>query len=304
MLGVEVVLPDGTIWNGLRRLRKNTAGYDLKHLFIGAEGTLGIITAAVLKLRPYPHSRATAVVAVKDPGSALLLLRELETYVGETISAFELLSRDAVSSGLQMENARYPLEKSHDWTVVVEVETSARSADLQSSLEAGLAAAMEQGTVTDAVIAMLSDQRRAIWHLRESIAAFFVEDTSSLKTDTAVPVSQAPEFVQRVGPAVEHKMTGAKAIPFGHLGDGNIHVNVLRPDGMDPDTFRSRWSELSAVIEDEALALDGTVCAEHGVGRLKRKAFKRSVDPREQKLMEMIKSALDEDAMLNPGVIL
>lgn len=304
VLGLEVVLPDGRIWNGLRRLRKNTAGYDLKHLFIGAEGTLGIITGAVLKLRPYPNSRATAMVAVRSPAAALTLLRDLETHVGETISAFELLSESALTFALNIENARYPLDTMHAWNVLIEAETPVRNAELDKALEAGLAQAMENNLVEDAAIAQSEAHRQAFWFLRESVATYFIEDRSSLKSDTAVPVSAVPAFIANTDAALIAAMPGAKGAAFGHLGDGNIHYNVVRPADMDPDIFRSHWKTLSKVIETEALKLNGTICAEHGVGRLKRESFKSVADAVELDVMDELKTAIDPNRAMNPGVIL
>ncbi|MCR9134659.1 MAG: FAD-binding oxidoreductase [Alphaproteobacteria bacterium] len=304
VLGLEVVLPDGTIWNGLRRLRKNTAGYDLKQLFIGAEGTLGVVTGVVLKLRPYPHSRATAMVAVPSPEAALTLLRDLETHVGETIAAFELLSDKTVSFALKIENARYPLGSTHPWSVLIEVETPMRDANLKDALEAGLAAGMERGCVVDAVVAQSETQRNAFWFLRESVATYFIEDRSSLKSDTAVPVSNVPDFIANTDAALTASLPGVHNAAFGHLGDGNIHFNVVRPDGMDAAQFRSHRKDLSKVIEAEALKLDGTIAAEHGVGRLKRDSFLNAAEPSERALMGMLKSAIDPDNAMNPGAIL
>ena len=303
VLGLEVVLPDGTLWRGLRQLRKNTAGYDLKHLFIGAEGTLGLITAAVLKLRPYPQNRATAFVAVENPEKALTLLRDLETHIGETVSAFELLSRSAVSSALEIESARYPLDKMHAWNLLVEVETAARSFDLENALEAGLSEALQTDTILDAAIAQSTSQRDAFWHLRESIATVFVADKSSLKSDTAVPVSRVPEFISNTHKAVCALLPDARPAPFGHLGDGNIHFNVVRPATMSSEDFCVRWDDIAGVIEEQALKLGGTISAEHGIGRLKRDDFIRFSDSVETALMKKLRQALDLDGRMNSGVL-
>lgn len=304
VLGLEVVLPDGSIWSGLRRLRKNTAGYDLKQLFIGAEGTLGVVTGAVLKLRPYPHSRATAMVSVRSPEAALTLLRDLETHVGETISAFELLSEAALSFALNIENARHPLSTMYPWNVLIEVETPARGADLGEALEAGLAAGMENELIDDAVIAQSQTQRETFWFLRESVATYFIEDRSSLKSDTAVPVSNVPAFIANTDAVLTANMPGVRNAAFGHLGDGNIHFNVVRPSDMDAGEFRTHWKTLSKVIEAEALKLGGTISAEHGVGRLKRDSFLQAANAVEKDLMAKLKLAIDPDNAMNPGVIL
>lgn len=304
VLGLEVALPDGRLWDGLRALPKNTAGYDLRQLFIGAEGTLGIITAATLKLRPFPSNRVTAFAAVPTPSDALKLLRHLETQLGETISAFELLSDSALGFALQASGTTYPLEDRSPWAVLVEAETAAIGWDLGSALEAGLASAIETGLSTDAAIAQNGAQRQALWHLRESIATVMVEDKSSLKSDTAVPISAIPAFIEAAGRAVSAFMPGARLPSFGHLGDGNIHFNVVRPVEMEPGKFRARWDDLAHLIAKEALALGGTISAEHGIGRLKRDALAEFGDPVGLDLMRRLKNALDPDRRMNPGAII
>jgi len=241
---------------------------------------------------------------VPDPAAALTLMRDLESHVGETIAAFELLSETALSFALRAENTRYPLSTMHPWTVLIEVETPMRDADLASALEAGLAAGMESGSVVDAAIAQSETQRTAFWFLRESIATYFVEDRSSLKSDTAVPVSNVPAFIANADAALAARLPGVHNAAFGHLGDGNIHFNVVRPDQMDGPAFKAHHKVLSKVIEAEALKLDGTISAEHGVGRLKRDSFLANAEPAEKELMRRLKSAIDPDDAMNPGVIL
>lgn len=303
VLGLEVVLPDGTLWNGLRALRKNTAGYDLQQMFIGAEGTLGVITAAMLKLRPYPNNRVTAFIAIKSPDDALALLRQLEPHLGETIAAFELLSDAALGYALQANGARYPLDERSPWAILLEAETSAIGFDLATALETGLGDAIEAGLVQDAAIAQNSSQRDALWFLRESIASIMLEDKSGLKSDTAVPVSRVPAFIENAGRAVTARLPEAVIAPFGHLGDGNVHFNVMRPSGMAPDTFRALWHDLEGIIADETLALGGTISAEHGIGRLKRHSLQAHIDPVQMDLMRRVKNTLDPDWKMNPDVL-
>lgn len=304
VLGLEVVLPDGTLWDGLRALRKNTAGYDLRQIFIGSEGTLGVITAAVLKLRAFPKNRATAFVAVDSPAKSLDLLHALECHLGETIAAFELMSDAALQFALSAEGARYPLAATAPWAVLIEAETAALGFNLGQALETGLAEAMETGQVLDAVIAQNEAQRRDFWHLRESIATVMIEDKSCLKSDAAVPVSQVPAFLRNAGRAVLAHLPGTRLTPFGHLGDGNVHFNLVRPVGMAPDAFRARWHDLTMVIATEALNLGGTISAEHGIGRLKRAEFLKVSDSVSLELMRKIKQSFDPAARMNPGIVL
>lgn len=303
VLGLEVVLPDGRLWNGLKALRKNTAGYDLKQMFIGAEGSLGLITGAVLKLRPAPRNRASAFVAVRNPTEALKLLRLLSGHLGETIAAFELMSEAALEAALHMEGTRYPLENRASWSVLVEAETPALTHDLAAGLEAGLAEAFEQDLVLDAAISQSDTQREAFWGLREGIASALIEDKSCLKSDTAVPVSQVPAYMENAARAVTAYLPGIRPTPFGHLGDGNIHFNLMRPVDMEPDTFREHWHKLTELLAIEAVGLGGTLSAEHGIGRLKRDELQQFADPVSLDLMRRVKAALDPNGRMNPGVI-
>lgn len=303
VLGLEVVLANGEVWDGLRRLRKNTAGYDLRQLFIGSEGTLGIITAAVLKLRLMPNCRATAFVALSSPDEALKLLSKLSRDLGETVSAFELISEPAYDIGIDAQNLRRPLEDKAPWYALVEAETPSEDFQLQEIIERSLGEALESELILDAAIAQNVSQRDALWQIRESIPARFVEDKSTLKMDTAVPVDAIPEFLVKATKAVEDKMPGIRATPFGHLGDGNIHFNMLRPKTMDGHEFRRHWEEITQVVCDVALELGGTISAEHGIGRLKRAEFLETVDSVSLHLMKAMKTAIDPDNRLNPGVL-
>ena len=303
VLGLEVVLPDGTLWDGLKALRKNTAGYDLKQLFIGAEGSLGIITGAVLKLRPLPTARATAFAAVASPADALALLHGLSAKMGGTVAAFELMSRGAVEAALAHRSLRHPLETPGDWSVLVEAETASDALDLQGLLEQALADAFEAGLLQDAILAQNEAQRGAFWTLREGIAEALIWDESCLKSDTAVPIGRVPEYLDAAGTAIEAYLPGTRPVPFGHLGDGNVHYNLMRPEGMAHESFRAEWAALTEVLAEEAVRLGGTLSAEHGIGRLKQPEFTAMIDPVAQGIMRSLKRTLDPDGRMNPGVL-
>ncbi|MEM5492964.1 FAD-binding oxidoreductase [Hoeflea sp. AS16] len=299
VLGLEVVLPDGSIWNGLRKLRKNTAGYDLKHLFIGAEGTLGIITAAVLKLRPLPTQRATAWIALETPEAALSLLQILQTQLGETLSAFELLSHTAIDLALGMPGTRLPLDQPAPWYALIETETAAAAFALEPALLESLGAALETGLISDAVLAQSQAQRLAFWALREAIAAAFIEDKTSIKTDTAVPVSEIAASIHSTTGSLTAYLPGVRCAPFGHVGDGNIHFNVLRPVTMTSAEFAKHVPGIRSILELEALKFGGTISAEHGIGTLKSKALAGTQDPIEREIMQRVRAAFDTGSCLN-----
>lgn len=302
VLGLEVVLPDGTIWNGLRKLRKNTAGYDLKHLFIGSEGTLGLITGAVLKLGAYPYNRTTAFVAIASVEAALHLLRFLEDQLGQVISAFELMSKAALEFGEAVGKNRQPLEQQSDWYLLIEAETSAKAFDLEDALMAALFEANENGLVQDAAIAQSVGQRQDFWKLREAIAAGFVDDKSAIKCDTAVPVAALPEYLRATADALTRYLPDVRPVPFGHLGDGNIHFNIARPKDMDAETFMQYRLQLSKIVDQEALKLNGTISAEHGIGSLKKHRFENGTGPIELSLLKRVRRAFDPDGHMNPNV--
>ena len=303
VLGIEVVLPSGEIWNGLRRLRKNTAGYDLKHLFMGAEGTLGIITAAALKLRPAPSYRETAFVALAHPQAGLEFLRLLQSHVGEAVTAFELLSDNAISAALTLSRVRFPLQARYPWCALIEADTPSSHFDISGAIEDVLSGALEDGMLLDAVIAQSETQRDEFWHLRESIAFAMIEDKSALKSDTAVPVAKVAEFISCAEAVILQIVPGARCVPFGHLGDGNIHFNVQRPEDMFGDTFKNHWPDLIDAIAKVSLSLGGTISAEHGIGRTKQRIFSKTSAEVELKLMRALKAAIDPDELMNPGAI-
>jgi D-lactate dehydrogenase (cytochrome) len=305
VLGLEVVLPDGRIWNGLRALHKDTAGNDLKQIFIGAEGTLGIITAAVLKLRPLAVSRETALVAIKEPADGLWLLRKLQEYVGETVSSFELMSKNAVDTFFAFKpEARIPFGESHPYLCIMEAESPSTFFDLRGAFEAALEDAFNEGKAIDAVIAEADQHRMDFWAIREGMAHAMVEDDSCLKSDTSVPVAQIADFVAQATNEFERLVPGMRATPLGHMGDGNIHFNGQRPLDMDKQTFIEHWDVLKNAVEDISVELGGSVCAEHGVGRIKKKAMSRVKSDVEMDLFRTLKKALDPGGICNPGAVL
>ncbi len=305
VLGLEVVLPDGRVWNGLRALRKDNTGYDLKQLFIGAEGTLGIITAAMLKLSPMPRSSCTAWLAVADPEAALALLARAREASGDTVSAFELEARRCVDFVLRhIPGTTDPLAQAYDWYVLVELTSPAPDAGLDDVMETLLEAAMADGLVLDGTIAASQAQAQALWALREYVSEAQRPEGGSIKHDVSVPVSRVPEFLRRATALVEQTIPGARPVPFGHVGDGNIHFNVSQPEGADKQAFLARWDALNQVIHDLVMEMAGSFSAEHGIGQLKRAALAHYRQPVEIELMRAIKAALDPDGLFNPGKVI
>jgi FAD/FMN-containing dehydrogenase len=303
-MGLEVVLPDGRVWHGLRQLRKDNTGYDLKDLFIGAEGTLGIITAAVLKLFPLPAARATAFLAVPDPSAALALLNAARAGAGGTLTTFELMPRIGLDLCLRhASGARDPLSAPSPWYVLMEVSAQT-AAGLDAHVEAFLGEALEKGIVTDAALAGSLAQRADFWKLREMMSEVQTREGGSIKHDVSVPVHRTPDFLKRAIAVVEAMVPGCRPVPFGHLGDGNIHFNISQPVGADKAGFLARWSEVNEAVHAIVVELGGSISAEHGIGRLKRDLLPGVKDPVELDLMRAIKQTLDPKGILNPGSML
>ena len=304
-LGVEAVLASGEIFHGLRRLKKDNRGYDLRHLFIGAEGTLGIITAAVLKLFPKPAGREVAYVGLASPEAALALLRYAERRAGPQLSAFELIPRIGVEFALRhTQGARDPLQSPHPWYVLMEIGSSRSAEDARETLEAVLTEGFEAGIVDDAVPAKSLAEAKAFWAMREELSWAQKPEGGSIKHDVAVPVALVPEFIAAADSAVAQAMPGARVVAFGHLGDGNIHYNISQPVGADTAAFLARWHEMNAIVHGIVASMDGTFSAEHGIGQLKLQELARSKQGVEMALMRRIKAAFDPDNILNPGKVL
>jgi FAD/FMN-containing dehydrogenase len=289
VLGLEVVLPDGRVWDGLRGLRKDNTGYDLKQLFVGAEGTLGVITAAVLRLYPAPTASATAWIALDSPAQAVALLAALRSRVGDRISAFELVSRTCLEAVLaHLPDARDPLGAAHPWTVLAEFADSGSAADLLARLENAL-----EGH--DAVLAQSGEQARSLWRLRESIPE---AQFSNVKHDISVPISRIPEFLEIADGTLRRAFPDAQIFCFGHVGDGNLHYNI------GPAALVPQRDAVNRIVYEAVARLGGSISAEHGLGQLKREAIRRQKSPLELELMRALKTALDPRGLMNPGKVL
>ncbi len=303
-LGLEVVLADGRVLNNLNKLKKDNTGYDLKNLFIGAEGTLGIITAAVLRLVPRPRAIETAFAGVNSPEAALELLGIAQERSGGDVTSFEIMTRRGIE--LVLENAsgcRDPLTSQHSWYVLIEISSQQREG-LRGVLEELLAAGAERGLVTDATIADSLEQAKAFWRIREMFGEVQRFAGGSIKHDVSVPVAAVPAFIKEANAAVIALIPGCRPLPFGHLGDGNIHYNVTQPVGADQDEYLKRWDEVNAAVFAVVKKYGGSISAEHGIGVMKRDLLPSVKDPVALELMRGLKAMLDPNGILNPGKVL
>jgi FAD/FMN-containing dehydrogenase len=304
-LGLEVVLPDGRVWNGLRGLRKDNTGYDLKQLFIGAEGTLGVITAAVLKLFPAVRSSATAWVALSSARAAVDLIGVFQHLCGDRLTGFEIMSRQSVDFVLRHSaGSRDLFSAVHPWYVLVELSDTLPDAGLDGLLEAGLGEAFERGVCDDAVVASGSAQSAALWALREGISEAQNFEGPSVKHDVTVPVSSIGAFVEQTDAALRAAVPGIRLVTYGHIGDGNLHYNLSKPAGSEDDAFRARADELSRIVYDSTRTFDGSISAEHGLGQSKAALIGDYKDAYELELMRGIKQLFDPAGLLNPGKVL
>lgn len=302
-LGLEVVLADGRVLNGLSKLKKDNTGYDLRNLFIGAEGTLGIITAATLKLFPKPRAVETAFVGLKSPADALKLLSIAQNAAAGSLTSFELLAGIAVDFSVRHGiDIRDPLGSKHPWYVLMELSSSRD--DISATLESILAQGMDRSIVDDAAIAANLSQRSAFWKLRDEMSAAQKPEGGSIKHDISVPVAAVPDFIEQANAAVVKLIPGARPVPFGHLGDGNIHYNVSQPVGANTADFMAQWHAVNAVVFDIVLRMGGSISAEHGIGVLKREELPEVKDKVAIELMRGIKAMLDPLGIMNPGKVL
>ncbi len=303
-LGLEVVLADGRVLNDLNKLKKDNTGYDLKNLFIGAEGTLGVITAAVLRLVPRPRSVETAFAGVASAEAALELLGIAQERSGGDVTSFEIMTRAGIELVLRhAQGCRDPLASPHAWYVLMELSSQQREG-LRALLEAVLAEGMERGLVLDATIAESIEQGKAFWRVREMFGEVQRYAGGSIKHDISVPVAAVPAFIREADAAVTALIPGARPLPFGHLGDGNIHYNVNQPVGADKGEFLKRWDEVNAAVFAVVKKYGGSISAEHGVGVMKRDLLPSVKDPVALDLMRSLKRMLDPKGILNPGKVL
>lgn len=305
VLGLEVVLPDGRVLDGLRSLRKDNTGYDLKHLFIGAEGTLGFITAATCKLFPQPRQTATAWLAVSDVAAALTLHGAARDSLGDELTAFEFANHNSLDFVLRhIPGSREPLGSDSPWYVLLELSTAREAAETGADLERFLAGMLETHIVTDGVIATSGTQRDALWRLRHSMSEGQKIEGASIKHDISVPVSRVGEFVARASAWAESAVPGVRVVAFGHLGDGNVHFNLSQPVGADPAVFLAGWDAIAAHIHQIAVDLGGSFSAEHGIGSLKVGELERWRGGVTLEVMRAIKGMLDPHNIMNPGKLL
>lgn len=305
VLGLEVVLADGQVWNGLRGLRKDNTGYDLKQLFVGAEGTLGIITRAVLKLFPLPKVQLVAWLAVPDPEAALRVLAALRGACGHRVTAFELVERQALELVLKhIPDTRPPLPQQPRWSVLIELADTVDDGRLPGQLEEALADLLDAGLVEDAALANSGAQAKALWALRETISEAQRVEGVSIKHDISLPPSRIPAFLAAAGRALESAFPGVRTVVFGHLGDGNLHYNLSKPEQAENLDFIAATPAVNRIVHDLVSATGGSISAEHGLGQLKRVEIRRYKSALEMDLMQAVKQTLDPENRLNPGKLL
>ena len=303
VLGLEVVLPDGRVWNGLRSLRKDNTGYDLKHLFIGAEGTLGIITAAVLKLFPRPRSSVTACVAIANPDAAVRLLAHIRATCGQALSGFEIISRSSLDLVFKhIEDVQEPFMRRYEWYLLIQISDVLQDAP-DGAVRSGLLSF--GGEVLEFDIAADADGAESWWKLRKHISEAQKREGFSIKHDIAVPVSRVAEFIARADAALHKAFQDIRIVSFGHMGDGNIHYNVSLPDAAQNKTFIAQQEgAVNKLVYEVVHELNGSISAEHGLGQLKRETIRDYKDPLELELMRNIKQALDPHGLMNPGKVI
>jgi D-lactate dehydrogenase (cytochrome) len=304
VLGLEVVLPDGRIWSHLNGLRKDNTGYDLKQLFIGAEGTLGIVTKAVVKLFPRPKAKVTLLSALAELDQVLHLFDHVRAACGDRLTAFEMIPRLGIELVTRhIPDTRDPFAETHPWYVLMELTSPRPGSALREEVEAALGEAFEKSIIVDAVFAESAGQARDLWRLREEIPAAQTREGGSIKHDVSVPVSRTTAFVAEAMRRVEAEMPGVRPCPFGHIGDGNIHFNLTQPVGADKAGFIARWVDFNRIVHDLVVDYRGSISAEHGIGLVKKDELRHYASPIELELMQLVKRAVDPANIMNPGKI-
>ncbi len=304
-LALRAVLADGRIIGSLSGLRKDNTGYDLRDVMIGSEGTLGIITAAVMRLHPAVTDRAVAFAGMETPGEAVSLLAFFrERLTCSQLTAFELMSHLGLSFAVTHLGLREPFDAPTPWYVLVELSGRGAPGEVLAEMEHILGQAFEAGLIADAALAQSEAQAQAFWRLRDGMSEAQKHEGGSIKNDIAVPVSRIPEFIEQAGAAVLRLVPGARPVPFGHVGDGNLHYNISQPPDMDRDAFLAKWDDVVAAVNDVVLALGGSISAEHGIGRMKRHWLKKVKSPTEIALMRQLKQTFDPRGILNPGKLI
>lgn len=301
-LGLQAALPNGSIINDLSSLRKDNTGYELSQLLIGAEGTLGFVTAATFKLFPAEVQRHTLWLAVPSPEEALELLASTKKVTGDRVSVFEIVPHSGLEFVLEhIEGCRNPLTEKENWYMLVEIATSSADAGLETAVTDWLEQAMDSNLITDGAIANSEQQRQDFWKLRESMSEAQKHEGGSIKHDISVPLSSIPSFIKEGSALLEKTYTGCRVTPFGHLGDGNLHFNVMQPKGADRESFLANWKEMNSLLHDLVIRYAGSISAEHGIGSLKATELKRTKESSQLAAMHAIKAALDPNNIMNPG---
>jgi len=304
VLGLEVVTAAGDIWNGLRKLKKDNTGYDLRDLFIGAEGTIGIITAATVKLFPKPKGRVAAFAGLASVSDCLALLQQAQALAGKSLTGFEFMPSIGMESVTHaFETVRNPLAGKHDWYVLMEISSTRSEQDAMEMSESLLHDAQEARIISDAVVAQNESQRQAFWEIRELMPASQKMLGGSIKHDISVPVHLVPEFLERAEPLVHSVDPGARIFAFGHMGDGNIHYNVSQPEDAGDDWYLTKRELINDPVHQLVVAMGGSISAEHGIGKLKRDLLAETKSPVELEMMRSIKRALDPNNIMNPGKV-
>lgn len=304
-LGLEVVTANGEIWEGLRALKKDNTGYDLRDLFIGSEGTLGIITAATLKLFPRPVETAVALAALPTLEDVATLFRLAEARGAQSLTAFEFMSGFTLELVTRhIPNTRIPLREASPWYVLIELSSASEGGVIETAMQGMLAEASEKNIISDVVIAGSLAQAQALWKLRESASEAQRQEGGSIKHDVSVPIAHIPEFIAEAGAVVETVCHGARPVVFGHFGDGNVHYNVSQPPGADKAAYLALWNDMTSAVHDVVARFSGSISAEHGIGQMKRSELARFKSPLEIAMMRKIKDALDPNGILNPGKVL